>query len=163
MSCRTERSCVSERDYSTDRCRRVYVCHPFSGDPEGNAARVRGLCRKLHRQGVLPIAPQIYLPQFVDEATERVRAMELCIHLLELCDAIYVYGTHLTTGMRKELWHASSKGMDVQFMGTPADHSDPRRPPSGPACREHADEAPEQPSSAELRQSSSAHTTAVPA
>ena len=50
---------------------RVYVCHPFGGDPEGNARKVRIICRALVEGGHLPIAPHLYLPAFVDERDER--------------------------------------------------------------------------------------------
>ena len=60
----------------------VYVCHPFSDDPEGNMEKVRRICREICDTGHIPIAPQIYLPQFMSDEAERERAMEACFQLL---------------------------------------------------------------------------------
>jgi len=98
------------------RLRRIYVCHPFAADPEGNAERVRALCLVLVECGVLPIAPQIYLPQFVDETAHRDRALQLCLGLLEVCDEVRVYGGRITSGMRLEIEHAESLGLPVRFV-----------------------------------------------
>ena len=97
------------------RTRRIYVCHPFAGDPEGNAARVRGLCGSLTDAGLLPIAPHIYLPQFIDESTDRKRAMGLCLELIGTCDEVRVYGGRVTDGMRREIEHAEARGIPVRF------------------------------------------------
>ena len=98
------------------RLRRIYVCHPFAADPEGNADRVRALCQVLVECGVLPVAPQIYLPQFIDEATHRDRALQLCLGLLEVCDEVRVYGGPITSGMRQEIEYAEALGIPVRFV-----------------------------------------------
>ena len=98
------------------RLQRIYVCHPFVADPEDNADRVRALCRVLVECGVLPVAPQIYLPQFIDEATHRDRAIQLCLGLLEVCDEVRVYGGPITSGMRQEIEYAEALGLPVRFV-----------------------------------------------
>jgi len=100
---------------TTIRTRRVYVCHPFSDDPEGNAERVAEICKALTDSGFVPIAPQLYLPRFVDEATERDRALRLGIDLLDGCDELRVYGGRITDGMRGEIAHAEAHGIPVRF------------------------------------------------
>ena len=97
------------------RTRRVYVCHPFADDPEGNAERVREICRALSESGFLPIAPHVYLPHFLDEKTERERALSLCLELVETCDELRVYGGRVTAGMRREIEHAERRGIPVRF------------------------------------------------
>lgn len=100
---------------TTIRTRRIYVCHPFSDDPEGNAERVAEICKALTDSGFVPIAPQLYLPRFVDEATERDRALRLGIDLLDGCDELRVYGGRITEGMRGEIAHAEGRGIPVRF------------------------------------------------
>ena len=95
---------------------RIYVCHPFAADPEGNADRVRALCQVLVECGVLPVAPQIYLPQFIDKAAHRDRALQLCLGLLEVCHEVRVYGGRITSGMRQEIEHAEVLGIPVRFV-----------------------------------------------
>src|SRR6266571_3927120 len=82
-----------------------YICHPFGSDPTGNAERVRRICRWFAQQGYLPLAPHIYLPQFLDEVTEREMAMELCRRLIGLADELLVFGEP-TSGMKMEIEEA---------------------------------------------------------
>jgi hypothetical protein len=98
------------------RTRRVYVCHPFADDPEANAERVRGICRALTESGFLPIAPHLYLPQFLDEETERDRALSLCLELVGACDEVRVYGGRVTSGMRREIERAEAMSIPVRFV-----------------------------------------------
>jgi DNA polymerase III epsilon subunit-like protein len=66
---------VRRRRIEAGRRRRVYVCHPFANDPAGNIERVRAISQFLIDDGALPIAPHLYLPQLIDEATEREQAL----------------------------------------------------------------------------------------
>ena len=93
------------------RVRRVYVCHPFASDPEGNIAKVRVLSQGLIAEGVLPIAPHLYLPQLIDEATGREHALSLCLELLATCDEVRVFGDIVTEGMERELREAKRLGI----------------------------------------------------
>lgn len=110
------------------RTRRVYVCHPFRDDPVRNAERVRDLCRGLLDEGFLPVAPQLYLPQFVQEETERELALRLCLELLDDCDEVRVCGAEITDGMRREIERAEARGLKVSF----DDAFDPHRDPATP-------------------------------
>ncbi len=95
---------------------RVYVCHPYSGDPELNVAKVSLICRALASNNVLPIAPHLFIPQFVDEEADREKALELCCELLAMCDEVRVYGGQITDGMQREIGHAMQRGMRVRFV-----------------------------------------------
>ena len=98
------------------RIQRVYVCHPFSMNPACNAERVRTICCRLVDSGHLPIAPQVYLPQFMDEATERKHALRLCLELVGACDALFVYGACITDGMLQEIEHAQAHGIPIRLV-----------------------------------------------
>lgn len=97
------------------RRRRIYVCHPYRDAPEANVARVTALCRTLTEDGFAPIAPQLYLPAFLDEATQRDEALTLCLELLDACDELRVYGERISEGMRLEIEHAEARGIPVRF------------------------------------------------
>ena len=94
----------------------VYVCHPYAGNPAENIVAVRQICRELVEDGLLPIGPHIYLPQFVDENTEREVALSMCTQLVELCHELRVYGTQVTSGMFREIDHAARVGVPVRWM-----------------------------------------------
>ena len=98
----------------------VFVSHPFSAEPEANQALVAAIARRLARAGHVPVAPQIYLPRFVDEITERDRAMWICLGLLSLCDEVWVYGDP-SKGMHMEIAEARRLGIPVVDRGSRGD------------------------------------------
>lgn len=107
---------VKRRKETANRVRRVYVCHPFASDPAGNIERVRGISQFLIDDGVLPIAPHLYLPQLIDEATGREQALSLCLELLATCDEVRVFGDIVTEGMERELREAKRLGIPAHFV-----------------------------------------------
>ena len=114
---RFERTCVLmivTRGLCSTRTatRVVYICHPFRSDWVANAVRVRDICRQFAHRRCLPLAPQIFLPHFLDEATERDRVMSLCLRLVALVDEVHVYGKP-TKGMRLEIAEARRLGIPV--------------------------------------------------
>lgn len=92
---------------------KIYIAHPFSGEVPRNVERVRVICRRVVTEGHLPIAPQLYLPTFVDEATERDLALRLCQELVGCCDALWFYGPQITSGMEREISAAQAAGIPV--------------------------------------------------
>ena len=91
---------------------RVFVSHRFSEDPTANQIAVATISRGLALDGVLPIAPQIYLPQFIREADERDLALKLCLHRVRLVDVMKVHG-RVSDGMRLEIAEARRLGIPV--------------------------------------------------
>lgn len=98
------------------RTRRIYVCHPYRNAPAENVERVTAICRALSASGHLPVAPQLYLPQFMDETTEREQALAMCLELLDASDEVRVYGQSITAGMRVEIERAEAGGLPVRFV-----------------------------------------------
>lgn len=98
--------------------RMVYICHPYLSDPEGNIALVREICRRIidARLEIIPLAPHLYLPQFISEASDRALAMLMCIDMAKRCDEVWVYGRAVTAGMADEIEAASVVGKRVRFV-----------------------------------------------
>jgi hypothetical protein len=92
---------------------KIYVAHPYSQDVTANVARVRAICRSVLGEGHVPIAPQLYLPAFVDEDTERELALRLCVALVGCCDALWFYGPRITPGMEREISEAQRRGITI--------------------------------------------------
>lgn len=95
--------------------RRIYVCHPFAADPQGNIAKVRNIAQGLLERGVMPVAPHLYLPQLIDEQTSRERALVACVELLATCDELRVFGAHRSEGMKHEIEWATAHGIPVTY------------------------------------------------
>jgi len=64
----------------------------------------------------MPVAPHLYLPQLVDESSEREQALQLCLELLGTCDEVRVYGDSVTEGMERELREAKRLGLHAHFV-----------------------------------------------
>ena len=92
---------------------RVYIAHPFSADVAGNVERLRRICRSVVAEGHVPIAPQLFLPAFIDEATERELALRLCEELVAGCHAVWLHGAPITEGMEREIAAAFRRGIPV--------------------------------------------------
>ena len=94
----------------------------------GNKSRALAISRELILEGHLPLAPQIYLPQIVDESTERGIALKLCLALVALSDEVRIYGEP-TEGMRLEIAEARRLGIPVVDGQTGKALPDKREPP----------------------------------
>lgn len=90
----------------------LYICHPFGSNPVDNANRITYLCHQLVSSDYFPFAPQLLLPHFLDETTERDFAMAFCLRLVSLVDEVRVYGNP-TEGMRLEIAEARRLGIPV--------------------------------------------------
>jgi len=93
----------------------VYLCHPFSGDIAVNCERVRRFCLAVKRE-VVPIAPHLMLPRYIDEATERDLALRHGLALLRLADEVWVLSDRVSPGMHGEIVEARKLGIPVLNM-----------------------------------------------
>lgn len=100
---------------------RIYVCHPYShggrADAETiarNRAAVVEICRGIVAEGHVPVAPQVYLDQFMSEAEERDKAILVCLALLEPCDRLRIASPTVTPGMVLEITRARELGIRIE-------------------------------------------------
>ena len=92
----------------------VYICSAYSGDVEGNVFKARKYSRYAVDEGVIPIAPHLLLPQFMEEETERDLAMFMDIAILSKCRELWVFGEP-TAGMENEIAYAERKQMTIRY------------------------------------------------
>ena len=93
-----------------------YVWSPYAGNVDANTARARKYCRYVTDQGGIPLAPHLYLPQFLDEKTERDLALFMDIALLSKCAELWVFGDVTSDGMQKEIEYARHKRKPVRYI-----------------------------------------------
>jgi len=95
---------------------KVYIASPFKGNTVRNTANVICYCRFAVEQGFFPIAPHAYLPLFMDDnnTAERELALSFGIRLLGGCKQLWIFGTKITDGMRREINAAKNQGIIIR-------------------------------------------------
>lgn len=107
----------------------VYICSPFRNNPTANTKAARQYCRMAYEAGEIPVAPHLYLPQFLDDdkEAERALALRLGLRLLDHCAEVWVFGENITEGMRGEIAHAEKLGKVIKhFPAAKTRKSSPR-------------------------------------
>lgn len=97
--------------------KKVYICSPCRGDYEKNIQKAQGYCREAVHMGVIPIAPHVYLTQFLDDTIpeERTTGLNIGLELLKDCDEVWVYGIqNQSEGMKAEIELAGQLGIHVR-------------------------------------------------
>lgn len=97
--------------------KKVYIYSPCRGDYEKNIRKAQGYCREAVRMGVIPIAPHVYLTQFLDDTIpeERTTGLNIGLELLKDCSEVWVYGIqNPSEGMKAEIELAKSLGISVR-------------------------------------------------
>jgi hypothetical protein len=95
----------------------IFICSPFSGDIERNTAKAARYCRFAYSQKVVPYAPHLHNPQFLDESIsdERKAGIRLGLQLLMRSDEMWIFGHKLTDGMRTELNVAQQLKIKIRY------------------------------------------------
>ena len=94
----------------------VYIASPYAGETEDNISRAKGYCRFAVSKGVIPLAPHLLYPQFMDDGDEdqRILGLRFAIALLCRCDELWVFGEKVSAGMAKEIEKAEKRGMRMR-------------------------------------------------
>ena len=101
----------------------VYIAHPVKGDTAANIARAkRWLLWAAQHRDVSPVAPWIAAVEAVGgDASGEERELWLArdCAVVERCDELWLCGSHVSDGMRRELGAAMAAGVFVRDMTTP--------------------------------------------
>ena len=83
----------------------VYICSPLRGDYEDNMQKARTYCRSAAEMGVVPVAPHLLFPQFLDDAMaeERSLGLHMGLELLGRCNELWVCTGQISEGMNGEI------------------------------------------------------------
>lgn len=98
----------------------VYICSPFSMDRENMTNYARMICRAAADNGVVPYAPHLLFPQFMDDdfPRDRERALTMCFEMIRVVDELWAFGHIITNGMREEIEEAQRLGKTVRYFVT---------------------------------------------
>ena len=88
--------------------KRIYVCSPYSGDVETNAANARKYGAYVMECGHAPFIPHLLYPQWLDDSKPADREMGLAAGLafMDVCDELWTFYPHsgkASEGMAAEI------------------------------------------------------------
>jgi len=94
----------------------VYVASPFAGDVEENVRKTKEYCKFVADEGMVPLAPHLHYPQFLDDDNPQEREIGLMfsLSLLSKCDELWVFG-RISKGVRGEIDTAERIGMPIRY------------------------------------------------
>ena len=83
----------------------IFICSPFAGDVEWNINNARRYCRFAVKQGVIPFAPHLLFPQFLDDTdpVQRQMGINMGLTLLGICSELWYFGPEVSPGMTAEI------------------------------------------------------------
>ncbi len=96
--------------------KKVYVCAPLRGDIDENLERVSKFGRYvLYGKKCSPVIPH-YFSLFLDDRKpeERNLGIGAGMRQLEDCDELWIFGSAITEGMRKEIAFAFLNKIDLR-------------------------------------------------
>ena len=100
----------------------VYIASPYAGNVDKNVRMVKRYCQFAVRQGVIPLAPHLLFPQFLDDSNEQERQLGLsfAIALLDRCDEMWVFSTAngVSEGMAREIEYAKQYKIPIKRFNT---------------------------------------------
>lgn len=95
----------------------VYICSPYAGDTETNVEIAREFCAVAVKRRVIPLAPHLLFPQFMNDQDPDARELAMFFNrvLLSKCEQIWVYTPQVSTGMRLEIEWAQQMEVPIRF------------------------------------------------
>lgn len=103
----------------------VYICSPYTGIGTSKTNRFRNIIDAQHycdiaikRHNVIPIAPHVYLTQFLcdDVPEQRELGLRMARELLTICQVVWVFGGDgISEGMAAEIELAEQIGIPVLY------------------------------------------------
>ena len=94
----------------------VYIASPYAGDIPNNVERAKEYCKQALEQGVIPVAPHLLYPQFLEDGdpAERNLGLRAGLELLARCDELWVCGPEISPGMSREIQFAQGLGIPIR-------------------------------------------------
>ena len=96
---------------------KIFICSPYRGDEKKNLENVKRYCRDAAYDGI-PIAPHLYLTQYLDEKYDRYKGMRWGKALLAECKEMRVYADEVSEGMIEEIQEARKHKIPIKFFNS---------------------------------------------
>ena len=108
---------VMRREKRKKRLSLVYICSRYAGDVEKNVDAAKKYCRFVLNQNVVPLAPHLLYPRFMDDSKEQDLVRTINKVLLGRCDKVWVFGETISSGMGYELKLARNFKKPIKYFG----------------------------------------------
>lgn len=97
--------------------KKVYVCSPLGGNVSENIENAKVYAKYVFDRGMAPVIPHFYATILDDEIeSERNLGKQAGISLLFGCDAIWVFGDGITSGMKEEIQFAKHLKIEIKYI-----------------------------------------------
>jgi hypothetical protein len=95
----------------------VYIASPYKGDTILNSIRAKRYARFVARQCCVPVAPHIYMTQFLDDndKAEREAGLFLGLQMLKRCNELWIFGSTISDGMQREIDFAKKRNIPIRY------------------------------------------------
>ena len=105
-----------KKRYADKNRKKVYVASKYAGDVDENVAAAIGYCRKVIRDGYMPIASHLLYPQMLDDniPAERELGLLFGLALLRMCDEVWVFGS-VSLGVAQEIEEAKRLKKQIRY------------------------------------------------
>lgn len=95
----------------------VFIAHPINGDILGNTEKILKICREVHDENTIPVAPYLVSLQYLDDKDPIERDLGIGANLETFhrgyIDELWLFGDRISTGMEQEVLLALSLGIIV--------------------------------------------------
>ena len=94
----------------------AYICAPYSGDKELNIKKAILYAELAYKNGAIPVTPHLLFP-FMDDRDldQRKDALFMDIILLGKCQEVWVFGSQMTEGMKREIEIAEKRKQVIKY------------------------------------------------
>ncbi len=85
----------------------IYIAHQIAGDINGNVKAVSQICKEIHTDNVIPIAPYLVAVQYLNDHVEEERALGISTNKehfrRKVMDEVWLCGPRISKGMEEEI------------------------------------------------------------
>ena len=100
-----------------DNKKTIYIAHPIGGDVSNNIKKVLKICSEIHNETTIPVVPYLVCLQYLSDTDPASRSLGISADLETFhrgyIDEVWIYGDHISAGMKKEIELALSLNIPV--------------------------------------------------
>ncbi len=96
----------------------VFVSHPIAGQVEENVKDILRICREIHTQDVIPVAPYLVAVQYLNDHVGEERELGIAANVehfkRKVMDEMWLCGPKISAGMEEEIRLCLKFGIPVR-------------------------------------------------